>query len=157
VFGGLNRLLAAAFVAGIVVAAPTVAFASGCGGGPSAVNVYKECLPSAGGGKSSSGPKSVNSGTSSPATTTPVTVSSPAAKALRHAGKDRRTLQGLIEGNHPQNLLTSPSAATTTPSAVGSAFDLGSGPTALLIALAGTAVLILGGSGVRVWRHRHRA
>jgi hypothetical protein len=123
--------------------------------------VYKECLPSGGGGKHSGGgpSKSSNGGTSptSPSTATHPAVSRKSARALRHAGKDRRVLQGLIEGNHPADLLSSPSGATTTPSAVGSAFDLGSGPTALLIALAGTAVLILGGSGMRVWRQRHRA
>jgi hypothetical protein len=157
VFGGLNRLLVAAFLVGAVLAAPTAAYASGCGGGPSAVNVYKECLPSGGGGKSAKHSKSPSSGQTGSASTTPVKVSPKAAKAIRHAGKDRRYLSSLIHGNHPASLLTSPSRATTTPTAVGSAFDLGSGPTALLIALAGTAVLILGGGGVRVWRHRHRA
>jgi hypothetical protein len=51
----------------------------------------------------------------------------------------------------------SSSSAAGAPSALGSAFDLGSGPTALLAALAGTAVLLLAASGLRVWRHRHRA
>jgi len=159
VFGGLNRLLVAAFLVGAVLAAPTAAIASGCGGGPSAENVYKECLPSGSGGKSAKHSKSPSSGQpgSSSASTTPVKVSPKAARAIRHAGKDRRYLSSLIHGNHPANLLTSPSRATTTPTAVGSAFDLSSGPTALLIALAGTAVLILGGSGMRVWRNRHRA
>jgi hypothetical protein len=158
VFGGLNRLLVAALVAGIAFAAPTAAFASGCGGGPSAQNVYKECLPSAGGGKPSGGGGSkstggVHTGSNSTSTTH---VSAPAAKALRHAGRDRRVLQGLINGQSP-SLLTSPTVATTTPSAVGSAFDLSSGPTALLIALAATALLIFCGTGMRVWRHRHRS
>jgi hypothetical protein len=159
VFGGLNRLLVAAVVAAAVLLAPTAASASGCSGGPSAVNVYKECTPSGSGGKSSGGggggskPSGGQAGSSS--TTAPI--SSQARKALRHAGKDRRYLAHLIEGNHPANLINSGSSgAATAPSAVGSAFDLASGPTALLIALAGAAVLILGGSGVRVWRHRHR-
>ena len=52
---------------------------------------------------------------------------------------------------------TSPArCATTTPTAVGSAFDLSSGPTALLVVLAGTALLLVAGSGMRVWRTRRR-
>jgi hypothetical protein len=51
---------------------------------------------------------------------------------------------------------TGPTSATSAPSALGSAFDLGSGPTALLIVLAGTAFLLLGGSGLHFWRRSHR-
>jgi hypothetical protein len=80
-------------------------------------------------------------------------VSGPAARAIRHAGKDRRALAGLLEGNSHAALVGS-SGRAKAPSAVGSAFDLGLGPTALLVALAGTAALIFGGSGVRVWRRR---
>jgi hypothetical protein len=157
VFGGLNRHLAAALVVGAVFAAPTTAAASGCNGNPSAVNVYKECLPTGGGGKSSAGSSKPRQGAQTgSASTTPV--SAAARSAIRHAAKkDRRVLSGLIDGNHPAPLVSSsPSTPVSEPSAVGSAFDLGSGPTALLIALAGTAFLILAGSGLRVWRHRHR-
>ena len=165
VFGGLNRFLAAALVTGIVLAAPATALASGCGGGPSAVNVYKECLPSGGGGKPAGGGKPTGAGSSKHASTghagsnstTHVVVSGPAARAIRHAGKDRRALAGLLKGSVHETLVGSGiSGGANAPSAVGSAFDLGSGPTALLIALAATAALILGGSGVRVWRHRER-
>jgi hypothetical protein len=51
---------------------------------------------------------------------------------------------------------TGPTRVTSAPSALGSAFDLGSGPTALLIVLAGTAFLLLGGSGLHFWRRSHR-
>jgi len=147
VFGGLNRALAAALVAGAALIAPSAAFA--CSGGPSAVNVYKECLPSGGGSKPTSGG---NKGTALP-------VSSQTARALAHAGKDRRLLSNLVRnpGLGASRKLQSVSAgATEAPSALGSAFDLGSGPTALLAVLAGTAFLLLGGSGFRVWRQRHR-
>src|SRR6476646_6813823 len=53
-FGGLNRLLAAAIVAGAVLVLPPAALAD-CGGNASAVNVYKECLSSGGGGKATTG------------------------------------------------------------------------------------------------------
>ena len=168
VFGGLNRLLGATVVAGaactVMLAGPSPALA--CSGGVSAVNVYKECLPSGGGGggsKSSGGGSGhTSSGPSGGSEASTPTVSRRAAKAIRHAGKDSRAL-AYVESTGPSRLLhASPSSdsgpnAAATPTAVGSAFDLGSGPTALLIALAGTAILLLGLSGVRGFRHRHRA
>jgi hypothetical protein len=51
---------------------------------------------------------------------------------------------------------TSPTSAATAPSAIGSAFDLGSGPTALLVVLAATAFLLLAGTTVRGVRQRRR-
>ena len=77
---------------------------------------------------------------------------------LKKAGRDGTSLKNLLKGYGAARFLQSHSpAAATEPTAVSSAFDLGSGPTALLIILAGTAVLLLGGSGMRVWRQRHRA
>jgi hypothetical protein len=158
--GGLNRLLAAAVVAGAAttaaLAGPSAALA--CNSGTSAVNVYKECLQGGGGGTPTA-PPATHTGNGSGAKSPPVSVAAPAAKALKQAGKDKSVLTNLVKGyglrRHLQGTSASDSAAT--PSAVGSAFDLGSGPTALLIVLVGTAALILGGSGVRVWRTRHRA
>lgn len=152
-FGRLNRLLVATAVAGValvaILAGPTVALA--CNNSTSAENVYKECLPSGGGGNSSSGPSQGGSGKGSSS----IPISGRAANAVKHAGKDRRAL-ALVESTRPKDLLQSnPSTGLTAqPSAVGSAFDLGSGPGAFLIALAGAALLLVGGSGVRVWRHR---
>lgn len=168
--GGLNRLLAAAFVAGVVVfAAPTAALA--CSGGPSAYNVYHECLSnggSGGGGGHNSGGSggSGGSGNSTPtggsqssssSSTAPPAVSAKAKKVLSHAGKYQSTLKSLYRNNDgATRFLYSSSAAapTSEPTAIGSAFDLGSGPTALLIALAGTAVLLLAMTGVRGARRR---
>ena len=134
-FGGLNRLLVAALVAGAFFVAPSAALA--CTGGPSAENVYKECLPNGGGG--------AGSGQGS----TPI--SNQTAKVLAQAGKDSRALAALVK-HSPNQLESTPQESETTPSAVGSAFDLGSGPTALLIALAVTAVLLLAATGMRGWR-----
>lgn len=157
----MNRLLAAAIAAGtllLALVAPSVAEAS-CNGGPSAANVYKECLAGGGshnhshtGGSKSSGPSS-----SSP-TQTVTPVSPQTAKALKQAGKQRRALSSLVKG-YGVSRLAEPSGSAgeaSSPTAIGSAFDLGSGPTALLLVLAGTAVVLLGGSGMRVWRSRHR-
>jgi hypothetical protein len=150
VFGRLNRPLAAAVFAVAALAAPPAAFA--CDGGPSAVNVYKECVPSGGGGK----PTGQQTGPGAePTVSSPV--SSTTAKALRGAGKDRRVLQALVRSAGPRLTPESQSSPAGSPSALGSAFDLGSGPTALLIVLAGTALLLLGGSSLRLWRTRHRA
>jgi hypothetical protein len=149
VFTGLNRLLAAALVVGVLLVAPSAALA--CGGGPSAQNVYKECLPTGGGGQPTSGPAGGGGKTSS-------SIPSRTALALKRAGKDRRVLASLIHGYGVHRFL-GPSASSsddTSPSALASALDL-VGPTALLIVLAGTAVLLLGGSGMRIWRGRPRA
>jgi hypothetical protein len=154
VFGGLNRLLVGATVAGVVLVAPPAALA--CNNGVSAVNVYKECIPTGGGSKPTTGNKSSKS--SAPTTTTnpapPVTVSSGTKKAIKHVKKhDRRVLFHLVKRFGPTTISASETSAAA-PSAIGSAFDLGSGPTALLVVLAGTAVLLLAAAGVRGARHR---
>lgn len=75
---------------------------------------------------------------------------------LKKAGQDGTSLKNLVKGYGTGRLLQSHSAtAATEPTAVSSAFDLGSGPTALLIVLAGTAVLLLGAAGTRTWRRSH--
>ena len=144
----------AALVAGAAVTAvlvgPSAARAS-CNGSVSAVNVYKECLQTGGGGRPTGANGQGSGANSSPAT-------GPTAKALSHAGKDRRVLAALVRGyGQRRTLQGSQGGPVTAPSAVGSAFDLSSGPTALLVVLAGTALLLLGGSSLRVWRNRHRA
>ena len=157
--GRLNRLLAAAIAAGtllVALVAPSVAIAS-CNGRPSAANVYKECL--AGGGKHTGSGKASGPG-SAGSTRTVVPISSQTAKALKQAGKQRRVLYGLVHGYGVKRLAEPTSSggdATSTPTALGSAFDLGSGPTALLVVLAATAILLLAGTGVRGWRRSHRA
>jgi hypothetical protein len=149
----MSRPLAAAVVAAAAVtaglAAPSAALA--CSGGTSAVAVYQECFQG-GGGTATGGPSTgANSNSTSPH------FSGPTTKALTKAGKDQGALSALVRSyGLRRQLQTTSSGRETAPSAVGSAFDLGSGPTALLIALAGTAFLLLGGSGMRVWRNRHR-
>jgi hypothetical protein len=71
---------------------------------------------------------------------------------LAHAKHDKALLSKLVGSPSPDLHST---GAATSPSAIGSAFDLGSGPTALLLILGGTAVLLLGGTGLRFWRNRH--
>jgi hypothetical protein len=153
VFRGLNRLLAAALVVGVLVVAPSTALA--CGGGPSAQNVYRECLPTGGGGTPTGG----GTATSGPAGGGgSSSVSKRTALSLKRAGKDRRVLASLIHSYGVRRFLGSSASSSedTSPSLLGSALDL-AGPTALLIVLGGTALLLLGGSGMRIWRSRHRA
>jgi hypothetical protein len=150
--GGVNRLFVAALVAGAVMIAPTAAFACG-GGAASAENVYTECIPSGGGAKPTTAAPST-----APTPAKPLPVSKQTARALAAAGSDKGTLSKLVTDPNLSSQSLAGSSSATTPSALGSAFDLGSGPTALLIALAGTAVLLLGGSGFRGWRRwRSRA
>jgi hypothetical protein len=155
----MNRLLIVAVVAAAVLAGPSAALAKHCGGGPSATNVYSECLPGSGGGKSTSGGGSASGQSGGSQGSGLLPVSKRTARVLAHAGKDRSALSNIVRnrGLGPShNLRTSKLATAPSPSAVGSAFDLGSGPTALLVALAGAAFLLLAGSGLRVWRNRHR-
>ena len=137
-FGGLNRTLAVAVVAAAVLVVPPAALA--CNSGVSAVNVYKECLPSGGGGGSTS--------------STSFPISKQTALALKRAGADGKSLEMLVNGYGTSRMLQVHSSGATAPTAVGSAFDLGSGPTALLIALAGAGVIVLAAVGFRTRRRR---
>ena len=131
--------------------------AASCGSGTSASQVYKECVGDGGGGKSggksSTSTTSTNSNPGSGSTAT--NVSTKAQRALNHAGDDKAALAALLKTAGLRRHLAS-EGDSTTPTAVGSAFDLSSGPTALLIVLAGTALLLVAGSGMRVWRTRRR-
>jgi hypothetical protein len=71
---------------------------------------------------------------------------------LSHVGKKDRALLLNMARNGPRRLQSASSSSATEPSAIGSAFDLGSGPTALLAVLAATALALLGASGLRGWR-----
>jgi hypothetical protein len=157
-----------------VLAMPPAALA--CGGGVSAVNVYKECLPTGGGGKPKPKHKSGGKPTSGTKPTTGAKptggaqpsgggqsstpappISKKAAKVIKHAGHDQKALSKLIKVTGTARLLQSNGPATAAePTAIGSAFDLGSGPTVLLIVLAGTAVLLFATTGLRGLRQRRR-
>ncbi|HKD95953.1 MAG TPA: hypothetical protein VKB43_14700 [Gaiellaceae bacterium] len=144
-FGGLNRPLVAALVAAAALVAPSAALA--CNSSVSAVNVYKECLPTGSGGKASGSGGGGGAGR--------VYVSKRTAAALKKAGADGKSLSNLVQGFGVRRLLQShSSAAAAEPTAVGAAFDLGSGPTALLVVLAGTAILLVAATGFRSYKRR---
>jgi len=150
VLGGVRRVVLAAIVAGAALYVPAAAFACD-GGGPSAVNVYKECLPTGGGAKATSG------GSESSASSM-LQVSPQTARALARASKRNRALLSALVRDPslgaPSHLKEVGGTSAAEPTALGSAVDLGSGPTALLVVLAATALLLLGVSGTRAWRHR---
>lgn len=149
-FGGLNRPLVAALVAAAALVAPSAALA--CNSSVSAVNVYKECLPTGSGGKTT-GSKGNSTGGGGGAGR--VYVSKRTAAALKKAGADGKSLSNLVQGFGVRRLLQShSSAAAAEPTAVGAAFDLGSGPTALLVVLAGTAILLVAATGFRSYKRR---
>jgi hypothetical protein len=155
VFGGLNRPLAATVVAAAFLVAPSAALA--CNSGVSAVDVYSECLPSGGGGHPTSSAKPTSTGNpTAPQTSVTPYVSKPTAKKLKKAGRDGKSLSNLVNRYGAARFLQLHSSPAKEPTAVGSAFDLGSGPTLLLVMLAGLGVLLVAGSGFRIAQQRRR-
>jgi hypothetical protein len=134
-------------------AAPPAAIAGGGGGGKgkctaSACSVYTEPVPSA-------GKKQVQQNRTG-GTTKPVPISHRAERTLAHAGKDKKLLTQLLTnpGYGASRGLESSAAGVVAPSALGAAFDLGSGPTALFAILAGTALAVAVYAGMGSWRRR---
>lgn len=131
----------AVFVAAAFVV-PSAANAD-CGGGPSAQNVYSECVPGGSGGKKSTAPPE------SSAHSKPPPVSNRVAKAISNAGRDSRKLAAFVKGGKRVLPASGPASESAAPSVLGSAFDLGSGPLALLAVLVGTAVALLAATVLR--------
>src|SRR4051794_41881575 len=97
-FRGLNRFLLAGLAAGVFLVVPPGALAGGCGGNPSAVNVYKECVGTGGGGTAASGATPPSGPTSGPPPLPRSSPAGPKAKAARH---DRRGLAPPGEAHRP--------------------------------------------------------
>jgi hypothetical protein len=134
----------------IVLALPSGALASGgskCKA--SACQVYTE-----GAGKANGQGQDVPS----PSTSQPVHVPSKTSRLLSHAGKDKAALQAIASmpgyGAKRGILATDAAPAVAAPSALGAAFDLGTGPTILLAILLATAVAVAAQGGIRSWRRR---
>lgn len=147
----MNSLLAVVLLGLALLLAPSAAYAS-CGGGPSAEHVYSECVPSGSGGKRTTTPPTTKTAGSGPSST----VSPRIATALKNAGKDSRVLSSFVAGGRRVLPPSRSGAEGAGPSIVSSAFDLGSGPLALLVGLAGSAVLFLGMSALRGRRGTRR-
>jgi hypothetical protein len=155
-------------VAGVVTAVICIALAlpaaalAGKGGkcNASACKVYIEQGVGKPGGPGSQGPQgpqkptggSSTGGTVSQQTVVPNRV----ARVLAHAGQDKAPLSHLLTdaGLGP---VKSAAGRVGSPSALGAAFDLGSGPTVLLALLLGTAIGFGIHGGLRNWRRRRAA
>lgn len=75
-------------------------------------------------------------------------------RVLAHAGSDKMPLKNLLGADAGITPVRNGAGSVGSPSALGAAFDLGSGPTILLAILLATAIgLALHGS-VRNWRSR---
>jgi hypothetical protein len=140
----------------LALAAPVVAIA-GNGGkcNASACKVYHEPGVNSGGHPHhqpqqhhSTGPNTTG-GKGSKTTAPPTKVS----RVLSAVGKDRGTLSRLLKDSGSPGLAAG-SATVATPSALGSVFDLGSGPNVLLAVLVATALGFAINGGVRSWRRR---
>jgi hypothetical protein len=75
------------------------------------------------------------------------------ARALAHAGPERSALKNLL-GDAGLGKAGADSGSIASPSALGAAFDVGSGPTVLLAILLATMIALAGHSGLRSWRRR---
>jgi hypothetical protein len=144
---GLRRVLpAAAAVLFIALALPAGAFADKCNA--SACRVYHEQdVPNA--GRKQQPPPPTGPNTSGAATHVPTKLS----RVLSHAGKDKVPLKNLLTDAGLGDLRAGPAAAGS-PSALGAAFDLGTGPLVLLAILLATAVGLAARGPVRGWLSR---
>jgi hypothetical protein len=133
----------------IVLALPAGALASGgtkCKA--SACQVYTEGAGKADGqGQQASGPT----------TAQPVHVPSKTSRLLAHAGKERAALRAIASSpgyGVKRGLFRMGATDVGAPSALGAAFDLGTGPTILLAILLATAIAFAAQGGVRSWLRR---
>ena len=137
---GFRWFALAAVVAIAALVGPAAALAdNGCSG--SATSIYSECQPTATG---SSHPKKHHSTPATqPTTTIPYVPQTTVPQTVVPRVKHHRIRPVLA-------------SSPTKESSLGSAFDLGAGPTLLFALLVGTVLLLVGTGGVRTWRNRHR-
>ncbi len=164
VCGSSKLWVAAVAVVGVIFLSPAAALADTCQGGTSAVNIYSECIPTAGGGSHhNQGGSGKTGGTTTPVTpvytnTTPavvqpkIKVSKHVKKSLAHAGRDKKILTNLVKDpwlGATRAVEASSRFRATAPTTLGAVFDLGSGPTALFAMLAALAIALFGVGGLR--------
>jgi hypothetical protein len=136
----------------IALALPAGALANGGGKcNASACKVYTEG-PGSAGGHNAPPP-----GSGGPTAPRQLPVSSHTSRSLSHAGKDRKLLSQIVSNpsfGATRGLLKTGAATVAAPSALGAAFDIGSGPTLLLALLVATALALALHGGLRGWRRR---
>ena len=154
-FRGFRWLALAGVVATAALVGPSAALA--CDGSGSAVSIYTQCVPKASGGHKHPVKPHTAAGSPTPYVA-PVYVSHKTAHTIARAGKDKKVLNKLVRNPDLVDvdrikpvLVAAPAKAT-----LGSAFDLGAGPTILFVLLLGTVLAVFGTGSVRAWRNRHR-
>jgi hypothetical protein len=155
----LAGVLTAAGVAGAALIGPSAALA--CDHSGSAVSIYTDCVPKASGGhhpKPAKHPQQTTTYYTGPPAPV-VHVSTKAKHVIANSGKDKNALTdivsnlNLVDTTHLKPVLAS---APVHGASLGSAVDLGTGPTVFFALLLGTVLVLLGAGGVRSWRNRHR-
>jgi hypothetical protein len=151
----LRRVLPIVLVVGVTLAAPALATA-GSGGkcNASACKVYVE--PGVNSGGHHHQPKqhpTAPSTTGEKGNTTTKPPPTKVSRVLSAVGKDRGALSRLLKDSSQTGLAAAPTTVAT-PSALGSVFDLGSGPNVLLAILVATALGFALPTGIRSWRRR---
>ena len=130
----------------VALALPAGALADNCTSS-SAVCIYSEQ------GLGADGGHAIGSGPTKPLPV-PTHVSETISKS-KAGKKNAPALQALVSNpgfGATRSLTAVPSGAVVPPSALNAVFDLGAGPIALIAVLAGTALLLLVGTGWRGWR-----
>jgi hypothetical protein len=150
--GRRHVLFAATIVSAVGLSAPAVALAGG-GGNCSACKVYSEPSGPNAGRKQQPPPQQPTG--SGPATTKPSQLPKNTRRVLAQAGKDRGPLKSLLTDGNIGALSSGPHSVGS-PSLLGAAFDLGTGPMILLSILLATALGLAARGSLRGWRLRRR-
>ena len=156
----MRRVLPIVAIVGVALVAPALA-AAGNGGkcNASACKVYVEPGVSSGGHHQHHQPQqqqqqhstspSTSAGKGKAKTAPPTKV----ARVLAAVGNDKGALSRLLRDSGSPGLAAAP-VSVATPSALGSVFDLGSGPNVLIAVLVATALGVAVGGGIRSRRRR---
>jgi hypothetical protein len=150
--GPRHAVLAATIVLLVALAAPGAALAGG-GGNCSACQVYSEQSGPNAGRKQQPPPQQPTSPSTSGEKQPHVTKKY--ARVLQLAGRDRGPLKKLLTGGNLGALNSGPDTVGS-PSLLGAAFDLGTGPMILLSILLATALGLAARGSLRGWRLRRR-
>jgi hypothetical protein len=150
---GLRHVVFAATIVSVVVLVAPVSALAGGGGNCSACKVYSEPNgPNAGRKQQPPPPTAPGTAGTQPAPH----VAKKYSRVLQHAGRDKGPLRKLLTDNIGATALSSGPEAVASPSLLGAALDLGTGPLVLLSILLATALGLAARGTVRGWRLRRR-
>jgi hypothetical protein len=157
---GFRWLALGVLVVTAALVGPSIALADNCGSSATSIYVEKCSVPNASGKHHHSGAVNPTTGTTS--STTPYV-------QPQNGHPTTKPGNGKPAQQHPANRNTAPHNRAQDPPAaqphftrlaapraagLGSTFDLGAGPTILLVLLLGSVLAVLGAGFVRAWRNR---